>query len=51
MNAREASDLASARELAARADRLVSTRPDLAILLGLQSLSLARGQDEPLPPD
>ncbi|WP_222265675.1 nSTAND1 domain-containing NTPase [Modestobacter marinus] len=49
-DAREASDLAAARELAARADRLVSTRPDLAILLGLQSLSLASGQDEPPPP-
>jgi WD40 repeat protein len=45
--AREASDLASARGLAASADRLVSTRPDLAILLGLQSLSLAHGQDDP----
>ena len=49
VDAREASALASARELAASADRLVDTRPDLAILLGLQSLSLARGQDEDLP--
>jgi WD40 repeat protein len=48
--ARDASALASARELAASADRLVSTRPDLAILLGLQSLSVAGGQDEPPPP-
>src|SRR3712207_5166771 len=48
--AREASDLASGRELAASADRLVNTRPDLAILLGLQSMSLARGQDEDPPP-
>ncbi|WP_448610435.1 nSTAND1 domain-containing NTPase [Geodermatophilus sp. URMC 60] len=47
--ARQASALASARELAASADRLVGARPDLAILLGLQSLSLARGQDEDLP--
>jgi WD40 repeat protein len=49
VNARAASDLAAARALAARADRLVSTRPDLAILLGLQSLSLARGQDPATP--
>jgi WD40 repeat protein len=49
VHAREASALAAARELAASADRLASTRPDLAILLGLQSLSLARGQDEDLP--
>lgn len=48
-NARAASALASARELAAGADRLVSTRPDLAILLGLQSLSLAGDQDRSPP--
>jgi WD40 repeat protein len=49
VRADEASDLASARALAAHADRLVSTRPDQAILLGLQSLSLAHGRD-PTPP-
>ncbi|MGR6966276.1 nSTAND1 domain-containing NTPase [Geodermatophilus sp. URMC 61] len=49
VHAREASALASARGLAASADRLVSTRPDLAILLGLQSMSLAGGQDEDIP--
>ncbi|HEX2809711.1 MAG TPA: hypothetical protein VHN80_26400, partial [Kineosporiaceae bacterium] len=49
IKAAEASDLASARELAARADRLVDARPDLAILLGLQSLDLARDRD-PIPP-
>jgi WD40 repeat protein len=43
-------DLASAREWAAQADRMVGTRSDLAILLGLQGLSLARGQDEDPPP-
>ncbi|WP_222272865.1 nSTAND1 domain-containing NTPase [Modestobacter marinus] len=49
VRADRASDLASARELAARADRLMSARPDLAILLGLQSMSLA-GAQEPDPP-
>ncbi len=48
-NADKASALAAARELEAHADRMAGTRPDLAILLGLQSLSLARGQDEDPP--
>jgi WD40 repeat protein len=48
--AQAASALASARQMAASADRLASTRPDLAILLGLQSMSVAEGQDEPPPP-
>jgi WD40 repeat protein len=48
LSAWRSSDLASARGLAARADRLVATRPDLAILLGLQSLNRGRGQD-PIP--
>jgi WD40 repeat protein len=48
--ATRASDLASARKLAAYAELVAGTRPDLAILLGLQSLSLARGQDESPPP-
>jgi WD40 repeat protein len=34
--------LALSRQLAGEAERLLSTRPDLAILAGLQSLSLAR---------
>ena len=34
--------LALSRQLAAEAERLVDTRPDMAILAGLQSLSLAR---------
>jgi WD40 repeat protein len=50
VNARAAWDLASAREWAAQADRMVGTRSDLAILLGLQGLSLARGQDQAPPP-
>jgi WD40 repeat protein/energy-coupling factor transporter ATP-binding protein EcfA2 len=41
--------LAWSRQLAAEADRLVAQQPDTAILVGLQSLSLARGQD-PAPP-
>jgi WD40 repeat protein len=41
--------LAWSRQLAAEADRLVATQPDTAILVGLQSLSLARDQD-PAPP-
>ncbi|MGR6963467.1 nSTAND1 domain-containing NTPase [Geodermatophilus sp. URMC 61] len=49
VNANKASALAAARELGAHADRMVSTRPDLAILLGLESMSLARGQHEPPP--
>ena len=36
--------LALSRQLAAQADRLVDTRPDVAILAGLQSMSLARDQ-------
>jgi hypothetical protein len=36
--------LAQSRQLAGEAERLVNTRPDVAILAGLQSLSLARGQ-------
>jgi WD40 repeat protein/energy-coupling factor transporter ATP-binding protein EcfA2 len=41
--------LAWSRQLAAEADRLVGTQPDIAILAGLQSVSLARDQD-PAPP-
>jgi WD40 repeat protein len=41
--------LAWSRQLAVQADRLVSTRPDMAILVGLQSLSLARGQESTPP--
>ncbi|WP_222262503.1 nSTAND1 domain-containing NTPase [Modestobacter marinus] len=41
---------AGAAELAAQANQLVGTRPDLAILLGLESLSLARGQEPDPPP-
>jgi len=41
--------LAWSRQLAIQADRLVSTRPDTSILVGLQSLSLAEGQ-EATPP-
>src|SRR5919107_3790869 len=48
-SAQNARNLAAARGLAAQADHVVGTRPDLAILLGLQSLSLARGQDEDPP--
>jgi hypothetical protein len=36
--------LALSRQLASETDQLVDTRPDTAILGGLQSLSLARGQ-------
>ncbi len=36
--------LALARQLAGEADHLVDTRPDVAVLAGLQSLSLARDQ-------
>ena len=39
------SRLAWARQLATQAGQLVTTRPDVAILAGLQSMSLARGQD------
>src|SRR5512144_812183 len=42
--AQEQTRLASSRQLAAQADRLVDRQPDLAILAGLESLSLARGQ-------
>src|SRR5512144_3346565 len=42
--AQEQTRLASSRQLAAQADRLVDHQPDLAILAGLESLSLARGQ-------
>ena len=48
--AESASRLAWSRQLAAEADRLVDTRPDTAILLGLESLSLARGQGPTPPP-
>ncbi len=41
--------LAGARQMAAHADRLSAGQPDLAVLVGLQSWSLARGQD-PAPP-
>jgi WD40 repeat protein len=46
ISASKSSNLASARGLAANADRLVSTRPDLAILLGLQSANLDGGKDQ-----
>jgi WD40 repeat protein len=36
--------VALARQLAAQADRLVQNEPDTAILLGLESLSVARGE-------
>jgi WD40 repeat protein/energy-coupling factor transporter ATP-binding protein EcfA2 len=41
--------LAWSRQLAAEAERLVATQPDTAILVGLESLSLARDQ-VPAPP-
>jgi WD40 repeat protein len=40
--------LALSRQIAAQADRLVQSRPDTAVLAGLQSLSLAR-DEEPAP--
>ncbi len=43
-NAESALRLAWARQLAAESERLVDTRPDTAILLGLQILSLDRDQ-------
>jgi WD40 repeat protein/energy-coupling factor transporter ATP-binding protein EcfA2 len=43
--------LAMSRQLAARADELIQSKPDTAILAGLQSLSLARDeQGDPRPP-
>ena len=42
--------LALSRQLASEADRLVDSRPDVAILAGLQSLSLARDH-KPQPSD
>jgi energy-coupling factor transporter ATP-binding protein EcfA2 len=43
--------LALSRQLAAPVDRLVDSQPDMAILVGLQSLSLARDErPEPQPP-
>ena len=41
--------LASSRQLAAQANELVETQPDIAILAGLESLSLGRDQ-QPQPP-
>ena len=45
-----ARDTAWAQELAESADDMVGTRPDTAILLGLQSLSRSPEQ-EPVPPE
>jgi WD40 repeat protein len=41
--------LAWSRQLASEADRLVGREPDVAILVGLQSLSLGRNQDPAVP--
>ena len=41
--------LTQSKQLAAEADRVASTQPDTAVLLGLQSLSLARDQPRPSP--
>ena len=49
--ARSQTRLALSRQLAAQAGRLVDRQPDVAILVGLQSLSLARDEDpEPEAP-
>jgi hypothetical protein len=50
--AQDQTQLALSRQLASQAEQLVHTQPDMAILVGLQSLSLARDQrPEPLPPE
>jgi WD40 repeat protein/energy-coupling factor transporter ATP-binding protein EcfA2 len=42
--------LALSRQLGAQADRVVGGRPDMAVLAGLQSLSLARDESTPQVP-